>query len=349
MSYACRALAEYLEIIKGLVQSHPTTTLRYLLQNPNIHARSGLDVIEVFGCSQLRPSNYRLMPMNDTCTQYVPIEFKFINQSQTAYLNTTTNIIRLSSPEVSCPVVSNLPVKLDNVLRLYNLSTGITHIVDSIAELDLGIITVNETSLEIPELIFKSASIIDWEDLYHQHSLNDIFSSVTKQKRVLKAMGIRWNGDPRADARENIESIFEQGFFSFIMGGHVGSPWEIYVFGVCSWVTFWTFVCCIRQCCIIKQRGLRTTVASIKAKVIKKPEDTETLNNNDESTSVQPRTKIVHAMNCTPIELEEIEREVAPPAYPPLYPKLPRFDEVNATGGIIHVPIKLNGQSYYAL
>ena len=50
----------------------------------------------------------------------------------------------------------------------------------------------------------------------------------------------------------------------FVMGGHVGSPWEILVLCVCLWVTIVTIISCIR--CIIRKRCAKDRAMKIVAK-----------------------------------------------------------------------------------
>jgi hypothetical protein len=73
--YSCRALSEYLEVMKGLILAHPTVSIRRILKNPNVFAKAGANVIEVYSCTPLNTTQFRLLPMNDSCTEYVPIEF----------------------------------------------------------------------------------------------------------------------------------------------------------------------------------------------------------------------------------------------------------------------------------
>ena len=60
VSYACKALVEYFELMKGLIQVHPTSAMRYILENPNIYARAEMGIIEIFGCTQLAPDSCRI-------------------------------------------------------------------------------------------------------------------------------------------------------------------------------------------------------------------------------------------------------------------------------------------------
>ena len=333
INYACHALAEYLEMIKGLIQVHPTATLRYIFENPNIFARTGNGVIEVFSCTQLQPDSYNLLPMNDTCTQWIPIKFVYANTTHFAYLDYITNTIIPTSPEKSCRTMSKLPVSLGGTVYMYVAKTGKLETPDHINVLQLTKINLNKSMLEVPEVIYRSATLIDWTEMMQEHSLNDVLAAAAKQRRVLNAMGITWEGEPGSAATENIERIFEQGFFGFLFGAHLGSPFEVYVFLVCLWVTIVTLVKLLQCICQLKNRGVKEVVRQVK------PGRKRTRN----------RVVMVNATDLKDGELEMIEEEVAPLRYPRLYPSLSKIETVNSTGGILHVPICLQGTTIFAL
>ena len=333
INYACHALAEYLEMIKGLIQAHPTATLRYIFENPNIFARTGNGVIEVFSCTQLDPGSYKLLPMNDTCTEWIPIQFTYANTTHKAYLDYITNTIVPTSPERSCHTTRKLPVSLGGVISMYVAKTGALEKPGHVNVLQLTKVNLNESMLEIPEVIYRSATLIDWSDMMQEHSLNDVLAAAAKQRRVLNAMGITWEGEPGAAATENLEHIFERGFFGFLLGAHLGSPFEVYVFLVCLWVTVVTVAKLLQCICQCRNRGVREVVRQVK------PGRKRTRN----------RVVMVNASDLKAGELEAIEEEVAPLRYPKLYPDLSKIDMVNSTGGILHVPIQLQGINVLAL
>ena len=343
ISYSCNALVEYLEIIKGLIQAHPTVTLRYILETPNIYARAGNGVLEVFSCSQLSPGSYTLLPMNDSyCTEYIPIQFNYAGQTLFAYLDYVDNIIKPTSVEVSCITVRDLPVNLDGTISLYNASTGSLRPAENIETLNFVHLNLNESSLHIPEIIYRSATLIDWDDMKEHHSLNDVLAAAAKQRRVLEAMGITWEGNPETTAIENVEHIFERGFLGFITGGHVGSPWEIYVFIVIMWVTLVTFVYCIKCLCVVKRKGFYGAVNSVKA-------STKRASRTRKNQHKKSRVTMVSAEHFSVEELDRIERDAAPPVYPQLYPNLKNLAVVNTTGGILYVPLSIEGFEVPAL
>ena len=77
----CKTLAGYLEILKGLILAHPTVTMRTIMRNGYIYAEAGPDSIETFACYPLSKDQYQIMPMNDTCTEYIPVTFTYLNST----------------------------------------------------------------------------------------------------------------------------------------------------------------------------------------------------------------------------------------------------------------------------
>lgn len=329
--YACNALAEYFEILKGLIQEHPTPTLRYLLKNPNIYARSGLNILEIFSCTQLAPSKYTLLAMNDTCTTHIPIRFEYINQYHEAFLDTLTNTIMPTSGEVSCLNNMNRPVRLGGNVSLYNPHSGQLTKPANIETLKLANIKLNTSALKIPEVLFRSATLIDWNDLQSHHSLNDIFATAARQRKVLKAIGITWDGSTENDATESINKIFEKGFFSFITGGHIGSPWEIFVFVICMIVTVSTLIKIIKCCHMVKRRGVREVIREIR---------TEGGRDRDSMAHLAANETIV--TKITPLsKYSKLYRDLSKLALPQ--------KAVETGGDILYIPIQLAGETYHAL
>jgi len=120
----CKTLAGYLEILKGLILAHHTVTMRTIMRNAYIYAEAGLDSIETFACYPLSKDQYRVMPMNDTCTEYIPVTFTYLNSTHEAYLDLTMNSLRATSPARSCLRSNNRILMLDNVHYKYDRETG---------------------------------------------------------------------------------------------------------------------------------------------------------------------------------------------------------------------------------
>jgi len=95
-----KTLAGYLVSLKGLILAHPTVTTRTIMRNAYIYPEAGLDSIETFACYPMRKDQYRIMPMNDTCTEYIPVTFTHLNSTHDAYLDLTMN--SFESPARSC-------------------------------------------------------------------------------------------------------------------------------------------------------------------------------------------------------------------------------------------------------
>jgi len=176
----CKTLAGYLEILKGLILAHPTVTMRTIMRNAYIYAQAGLDSIEMFACYPLSKDQYRIMPRNDTRTEYIPVTCTYLHSTHEAYLDLTTNSLRATTPARSCLRSNNRILMLDNLHYKYDRKTGVLAEITTLDTLSLASATVNFTAIEIPEVIFRKPSLIDWPQMSEYHALQDIYSTVTK-------------------------------------------------------------------------------------------------------------------------------------------------------------------------
>jgi len=74
--------------------------------------------------------------------------------------------------------------------------------------LSLASVTLNLGAIEIPEVIFRTPTLIDWPQMIEHHALQDICNTMTKQQKAFEQMGFTLSGDPEIAARESIEALF---------------------------------------------------------------------------------------------------------------------------------------------
>ncbi len=79
-------------------------------------------------------------------------------------------------------------------------------------------------------------------------SLNDIYSSLDRQKQILTALGVKRNQAPHDATGDITERVMEHGFFGFLYGLRI-NPLQIWTFLVCLYVTIGalSFHCCPRS------------------------------------------------------------------------------------------------------
>lgn len=96
-----------------MIVNHPTPTIRKLMKNANLYAKADSTLIQVYGCSPLRPGTYRLLPMEKKCSSNVPMTFTYLNRTHKAYLDTQLNVMKPTTADASCYHMANKPVTLD--------------------------------------------------------------------------------------------------------------------------------------------------------------------------------------------------------------------------------------------
>jgi hypothetical protein len=146
-----------------------------------------------------------------------------LGQKHLAYLDTTLNIIHPVTADQSCLASRDTSVYLDGEVWLYN-PDGRLDKAEGITSLDFAGFHLDAPNFEIPQVIYRTVTMMNWQDFREHHSLNEIYSVASAQKRVLEAMGMTIIGDPEQAATENIERIFQKGYWGFLVGYHVGSP-----------------------------------------------------------------------------------------------------------------------------
>jgi predicted aspartyl protease len=201
--------------------------------------------------------------MNESCTNFIPIEFEYLGKTHEAYLDAALNIIRPVAGDQSCVSSRNTPVYLDDTVWLYN-PDGQLKAAEGIAPLDMSGYHLEAPEFEVSKIIYRTVTMLNWKDFREHHSLNEVYSVASAQRRVLEAMGMSMIGDPEQTATENIENLFQRGYWGFLLGNHVGSPFEIWTFLVCVTVTVWTAkmtICFVLKC---RKAGCRSFMDTIR-------------------------------------------------------------------------------------
>lgn len=212
--FSCEAMALYLELLKTLISANPTQTVRFLLQKSEIYARASMDVIEVYNCIELPEDAYKIMPMKEDCTTLLPIKFSYTNTTYNAYLDHTTNVIQPYAPTTACKMVEDAPVTINGSVLLYQPDTGELRPAGMIDTLQFHGIHLAAKPVDIPEVMFQTPSIMNWDELLEHHSMSDMFTAASQQRRILKKMGVEWKGDTEEAADQSLNQISNRGFMS---------------------------------------------------------------------------------------------------------------------------------------
>jgi hypothetical protein len=191
--------------------------------------------------------------------------------------------------------------------------------------------------------------MLHWADLQEHHSLNDIYSLASNQRRIFQAMGIETAGDPDNVATENIEELFRRGFLGFLIGQHVGSPFEIWVFLVCVVVTgrmIYGIIRCIWRC---KRNGGRSWFGNHRnGYFVAVIDRIRRRKSENEYGTLEPPGPSAPGDNEGTDASEEISLQQIKQIYPKLT-QLLQEETVNMVKGSFLVPLKLEGVSVKGL
>ncbi len=218
---------------------------RALLAKDHIYAQSGGEILEIWPCKDVEPKKYSFLPMNKTCSLEIPLKLNWQSGPKIAYMDPETSILHLIPTITDCSLEDEIPFTQNNQSWLYHRKTGEAQMAEG----------------EINSLEFYHPEILEWlpwkTTVYHQIimynfselqgsiSLNDLYSSLDRQKQILTALGVKKHQAPHDAAGDITERVMEHGFFGFLYGLQI-NPLQIWTFLVCVYVTVGaiSFHCC---------------------------------------------------------------------------------------------------------
>jgi len=215
----CRSLIGISEIIRATITTNPTMSMRNLLKNQFLYARSGGEYVEIWPCTPIKEVTF--LPMKDKCTQDIPIKYQFKNKSYNGYLNPVNNIIQSDSMPVSCEMVTELPFMWNKTGKLYQSVNGATYDI------------TNPNQIEVFEWKFQNMSypelpVVHPFSMYHLNETTHplMFALINERharlELVAKELGILLDSpdggsfDPAESARNAVETMFGKGVFGFL-------------------------------------------------------------------------------------------------------------------------------------
>lgn len=99
---------------------------------------------------------------------------------------------------------------------------------------------------------------MDWQRFSSHSDLNEILATLSRQKKVLEAMGVQ--SGPYHTFEKNVieskENLLGGAYFSFLFGGHVASGFELWTLAsniLVSLITFGGLVSCLRRLCSFRK------------------------------------------------------------------------------------------------
>ena len=294
--YTCNNIKHTLKLVAMLMEQHPTMSARYLLQNPYIRATAGPGVFQVYPCTAIHSSFYSMLPMQkDNCTNFLPINVSMAGSYHVGYLDPITNIIHRDTFTVQCSSRESTIVRLNNQTLVYH-HDGTLKEIDHMKNLSLPDIHLGAHPIKLQPPVFNQKHLLNWQNYNNHESLNDILSTLSRQKQVLEAVGVlsTRHRSIEDNAVESKESILGNSLFAFLFGGHVASGYELWSFTCNILVSIFllTLICkkLIQRCCpnysislpALRNKGM---VANIEAQT-ESDSDAEVSETDDIKTNV---------------------------------------------------------------
>ena len=374
--YTCNNIRQTLKLVTMLMEEHPTRSARYLLQNPYIRAKSGPGIFEVYPCTPLDSSLYKLVPMKENnCTNFIPINVTMAGVNHTGYLDPMSNVIHKEIYTVNCNTREEVIVKLDDKYMIYHWK-GTVRPLEHVMNISLPDLELGAHPIKLHETVFSQTHLMNWQDLSNHESLNDILSTLDRQKQVLEAAGVvsSRHNTLNENTVETQESLLGNSLFSFLFGGHVASGYELWTFTCNIILTVVTIAFILRKlrnrlCPNIKINMPSFGSSKLVANVQTEPENVDTSDSEEsdneatEVTNLNPVDTQLHVENEVPtnsncLALTAPHSNYAPPTQPsaptetssvepyrPIYPSLATATEYGPA--IPNVKYEISWPSYY--
>lgn len=112
---------------------------------------------------------------------------------------------------------------------LYWYDNGSLSIIETELDLKLPGMALGSQPIVVHEAIYSTAHKLMWPALSTHSDLNDILSTLSRQKQVLEAMGVQSGPHETFDRNvvESKENVLGNALFAFLFGGHVASGFEL--------------------------------------------------------------------------------------------------------------------------
>ena len=291
----CDSMLDVMKLSRATIQDSPILAVRNLVGSPYLYARSGGQHVEIWPCEKIY--NYTLLPMgNGSCTQEIPIRYTLRRQMLTGFLDPVTNIIGTSALPISCGVAHEIPLHFeDRGDVLYDSGDGSLQPFDNAPT--LAIFGWDFSNFTFPEIqTYYQLVTYNLTELRHGFSLNDLHDQIMKRNLIFEHIGFDLDpngGDPRLQAENSINNLFNHGFLSFLYGIKV-NPYTLWIFACCCYISMFAFII---HCC---PKGMRR-LANIGVPTVQ------------------------HLMNRRDYNADDVEMQplVAPPLPPPPITLLP--------------------------
>ncbi len=196
LTATCQNMRQLHNLLRALIYANPIMAARALLSRDNIYAHSGGELLEIWPCEAVESGTYTFLSMNNTCTVEIPLKLNHSGGPKMAYMNPKTGILQSVPTVTDCSLENEIPFTQNNQSWLYHRKTGDAHLAKG---------QINSLEFYHPEVIewlpwkatvYHQIIMYNFSELQSSISLNDIYSSLDRQKQILTALGVKKNQAP---------------------------------------------------------------------------------------------------------------------------------------------------------
>ena len=328
--YACNNIAQVLRTMSVLAEHHPTSVARHILGTSNLRAESGQGFLQVYPCTEVE--TYQLLPMEeDNCTIFLPINITIGGSTHLGYLDPTDNIVHTQSAQISCSSRPKVALRLEGEIVWYDHNGTLTN-VSLLEDLRIPGLSLGAHPIRIHETVYNQAHRLDWHRFSSHSDLNEVLATLSRQRRVLEAMGIQ--SGPHHTFEKNVieskENLLGNAFFSFLFGGHVASGFELWTLGANIAVTLMALgmiANCVRNQCLSRRAAM---IAAVNVDDCEDPDEDVEASLTQKDSSDQTSFKDYPIMDdlaesylFQPLVPSAPSTVSTIPPYNPIYPSLP--------------------------
>ncbi|MCP4491083.1 MAG: hypothetical protein GY820_27770 [Gammaproteobacteria bacterium] len=251
----CRTTQNNLRLIMFNLLNHPTLAIRHILNRNDIEVKAGAGhLLEVYPCHSLKPTEFRLLPMIEPCTERIPIAFHIDGSPKLHHglLDPLTNVIHHVSMPADCEERDEIPIRQGNTFYIYRRTDG--RLQPTKEQRDLPIGQWDQWSIHIPEpMTIKQLLMYQWSELQHPYQISEMIQESEKTKIILKHLGLDVeqldvNSPEVMDktATHFANRIIKKGFWSWSATSI--AEWVLLIVVIIVVITAITMCCCPKAC-----------------------------------------------------------------------------------------------------
>ena len=217
--------------------SHPTLTLRALLNDSYLYASASNGVVEAWPCSPVPKIGFEVQPQQKSCTREIPVTFSHRNTSYSGYLEPTTLVISHFGTPADCAHRRYQPLHIFNHVYVYNREAGTLKRASNVHQLDLLSFKSDDDFDQIlPIQIFRPVMLYSWQGMSPNSSLSALWHTLHAQSQVYKFLGSEFVSTGTETTQENAkdlaQNLVKQAFGS--LGFLLADPFHLWIALSCA-------------------------------------------------------------------------------------------------------------------